>query len=99
MPSARGVAHPDRVQLDGDPALALEVHGVEQLLPHLALLDGAGGLDQPVGQGGLAVVDVGDDAEVADAGLGHGGNIAGQRGGGAAGRGGSCRTGVLHLSP
>ena len=70
-----GVAHPDGVQLDGDPALALEVHRVEQLLAHLALLDRAGGLDEPVGEGRLAVVDVRDDAEVADAGLGHGGNI------------------------
>ena len=38
---------------------------------HLALADGAGELEQPVGQRGLAVVDVGDDAEVADAGLVH----------------------------
>ena len=70
-----GVGHPDGVELDGDAALALQVHRVEHLLAHLALLERAGRLDQPVGQGGLAVVDVGDDAEVADAGLGHGGQI------------------------
>ena len=40
------------------------------------LLERAGGLDQPVGQGGLAVVDVGDDAEVADSGLPHSPNIS-----------------------
>ena len=45
---------------------------VEELLLHLALLQRAGGLDQPVGQRGFAVVDVRDDAEVANAGLGHG---------------------------
>jgi hypothetical protein len=70
---ARGVAHPHRVQLDRDPALALEIHRVEQLLPHQALLDGVGRLDETIRQRRLAVIDVGDDAEVADAGLGHGG--------------------------
>jgi hypothetical protein len=29
----------DRVQLDRDPALALEIHGVEELLPHEPLRD------------------------------------------------------------
>ena len=48
------------------PALALEVERVEHLRLHLALLQHAGGFDQAVGQGGLAVVDVGDDAEIAD---------------------------------
>jgi hypothetical protein len=65
------VEHPDGVQLDRDATLALEVQGVQDLLAHLALLDGAGLLDEPVGQGGLPVVDVRDDAEIADAGLGH----------------------------
>ena len=77
-PVAAGVAHPHGVELDGDPALPLQVHRVEELLPHLALLDRAGRLDQAVGQSGLAVIDVGDDAEVANAGLRHGGKIAGQ---------------------
>ena len=53
------------------PALALQIHGVEHLLPHLPLVERAGELDQPVGERGLAVVDVGDDAEVADVGLAH----------------------------
>ncbi len=61
-----GVTHPHGVELDGDAALTLEVERVEDLLLHLALLERAGGLDQPVGQRRLAVVDVGDDAEVAD---------------------------------
>jgi hypothetical protein len=61
-----GVAHPDRVELDGDPPLPLQVHSIQQLLPHLALLDRTGGLDQPVGQRRFAVVDVGHDAEVPD---------------------------------
>ena len=48
------------------PALALEVHGVEELLGHLPLGEGPRPLHQPVGERGLAVVDVGDDGEVAD---------------------------------
>ena len=52
--------------LDGDAALALQVHGVEHLLHHFALGEGAGDLEQPVGQRGLAVVDVRNDREIAD---------------------------------
>ncbi len=57
---------PHRLRLDGDPALALDVHAVEQLLLHLALGEAARRLDQPVGKRRLAVVDMRDDAEVAD---------------------------------
>ena len=61
------VAHVDRVGLDGDAAFAFQVHGVKDLLAHLAPAEGGGELQHPVGQGGFAVVDVGDDAEVAGA--------------------------------
>ena len=61
----RRVFHGDRVGFDGDAALAFEVHGVEELLLSLAFLNRPGGLQQTVGERGLAVVDVGDDAEVA----------------------------------
>src|SRR5690606_16285433 len=60
------VVHAHCVQLDGDAALALEVVAVEHLLLHLALRQRAGTLEQAVGQRRLAVVDVGDDAEVAN---------------------------------
>ncbi len=63
---ARGVEQPHGLRLDRDAALALDVHGIEHLLLHLALGHGAGRLDQPVGQRRLAVVDVRDDREVAD---------------------------------
>ena len=66
---ARGVGHAHGVELDGDAALALQVHRVEDLFAHLALVERARGLDEPVGQGGLAVVNVGDDTEISDAGL------------------------------
>ena len=65
-PVGRPVGHRDGVHLDRDPALALEVHGVQDLLPHLAAGERAGALQQPVGERRLAVVDVRDDREVAD---------------------------------
>ena len=60
------VLHPDRLGLDGDAPLPLQVQGVEHLSLHVPRSDRAGPLQQAVGQGGLAVVDVGDDREVAD---------------------------------
>jgi len=61
------VEETDGAGLDGDAALALEVHVVEDLVHHLALGEGVGAFEDAVGQGRLAVVDVGDDGEVADA--------------------------------
>ena len=61
------------LRLDGDAALALDVHRVEDLLLHVAVGDVAAQLDEPIRQGRLSVVDVGDDGEVADqGGVGHG---------------------------
>ncbi len=56
---------PDCLRLDGDPALTLDVHPVEVLRTHVAALDDTGDLQHAVGQCRLAVVDVRDDAEVA----------------------------------
>ena len=56
----------DGPRLDRDPSLALQVHVVEQLLAKLALGDRAGLEQELVGQRALAVVDVGDDREIAD---------------------------------
>ena len=56
----RGERHPNRLGLDRDPALALEVHRVQQLGHVLARVDRARDLEDAVGQGRLAVVDVGD---------------------------------------
>ena len=62
----RRVVQADRVGLDRDAALALEVHRVEDLRFHLARLQRAGDLEKAIGQRRLAVVDVRDDREVAD---------------------------------
>ena len=53
------------VRLDGDAPLPLQVHAVEVLGLELARLEGAGGLEETVRQRRLAVVDVGDDREIA----------------------------------
>ena len=60
-------AHAHGLRLDRDAALALELHRVEQLLAHLALGHRAGQLEDAVGERRLAVVDVRDDREVANA--------------------------------
>ena len=57
---------PHVLRLDGDAPLPLEVHRVEVLGPHVPRVDGAGELEDAVGERRLAVVDVGDDAEVAE---------------------------------
>ena len=52
---------------DGDAALALQVVGVHGALVHvLVLAHRAGLLEQLVHQRGLAMVDMGDDGDVAD---------------------------------
>ncbi len=63
----RFVIEPDRVGLDRDAALALEIHVVEHLRCHIAVGHRAGQFEQAVGERRLAVIDVGDDREVADA--------------------------------
>jgi hypothetical protein len=77
---------PDGLALDRDAALALDVHPVQVLRAHLAALDHAGELEHPVRERRLAVVDMGDDAEIADDRLIGPGRL-GQRRGGEPGRG------------
>ena len=51
---------------NGDAALALEIVGIHRALRHpLVFPEGAGLLQQPVNQGGLAMVDMGNDRDVA----------------------------------
>ena len=59
--------HPHGLALDRDATLTLDVHPVEILRTHLPRINHAGDLQHPVGQGRLAMVDMRDDAEVADA--------------------------------
>ena len=50
---------------DRDSPFAFQIHGIEQLILFLALMDRAGPLEQSIRQGGLSVIDVRDDAEIA----------------------------------
>ncbi len=59
------VEEPDGLGLDGYAALALELHGVQDLVHPFPLGDRLGDVQQPVGEGALAVVDVRDYAEIA----------------------------------
>ena len=58
----------DGIGLDRDAALALDIHRVEQLRLHVALVDGMGELEDAVTDRGLAMVDVRNNREVADVG-------------------------------
>src|SRR5579864_3898571 len=64
--------HAHGLRLDRDPALALEVHRIEELVAHLAARHRLGELEDAVGERRLAVVDVRDDREVADLAQVHG---------------------------
>ena len=67
----RLIGDPDRLGLDRDAALALEIHGIQHLLLHLPAAERTGALEQAIRQRRLAMVDVGDDREVADQGEVH----------------------------
>ncbi len=49
------------MRLDGDAALALQIHGIEDLRLHLPRLQGAGELQEAIRECRLAMVDVRDD--------------------------------------
>jgi len=61
----------DSLGLDGNAALPLQIHVVQYLRLHLAAGQKAGHLDDAVCQSGFAVVNVGDDTEIADLALVH----------------------------
>jgi hypothetical protein len=63
----REIVHAGRLQLDRDAALALDVHIVQKLSLHLALLHRLGRLQQPVSERGLSMVNVRDDAKITNA--------------------------------
>ena len=60
------VLHLDSVALDCDTFFAFEVHIVEHLRLHFALIKRVGVFEQTVGQCAFAVIDVSDDTEIAD---------------------------------
>ena len=61
------------VGLDGDALFPLQIHGVQKLILLLPFGNGIRLFQQPVGKGGLSVVDVSDNGEIASQFNGHGG--------------------------
>ena len=60
------VFDPNGVRLNGDPALAFDIHAVQQLGFHITIRDGVCRLDQTVSKRRFTVVDVGHDRKIAD---------------------------------
>ena len=60
----RFVVESDRLRLDSDAALALDVHGVENLFFHLPVGEAATDLNHPVGQGRFSMVNMGNDRKI-----------------------------------
>ena len=89
--------------LDGDAALALDVHAVQVLGPHLTWVDDPGDLQHAVGQGRLPVVDVRDDAEIPDhrriGASGLPGRHTGPHGSSTGAREAECRGGLARFGP
>ena len=54
-----------RLRLDGDATLFFDVHRIEHLFLHLPRFQAAAMLDQAIGQRRFAMVDVGNDGEIA----------------------------------
>ena len=62
----RGVVQAHGLGLDGDAALLLYVHVIKDLLGHFALGQPAAMLDHTVSQRGLPMIDMRDNAEIAN---------------------------------
>ncbi|MFT4960948.1 MAG: hypothetical protein ACI92Z_002034, partial [Paracoccaceae bacterium] len=62
----RGIVNTHGVGFDGDTAFPLNIHGVQQLRLHVAILDRAGLLDEPVRKGGFTMVNMRHDREISN---------------------------------
>ena len=58
------VGYGDRVGLDGDAPLPFQIHAVQQLILHVAQSNRTGLFQNTVRQGGLTVVNMGDDTKI-----------------------------------
>ena len=65
LPVLRAILHRYRMRFDRDPAFALKIHRIEQLVLLLTLVNSSRALEQSVRQRRFAVIDVRDDAEIA----------------------------------
>ena len=58
--------HADRLHLYSDPAFPFQIHPVKRLRLHLSFFNGARQFQKPIRQRGFAMVNMGDNTEVAD---------------------------------
>ena len=65
-PVSGGVFERRGLRLDGDAALALDIHRIQDLRFHFAIGKAATEMDDTVGQGGFAVVDMSDNGKITD---------------------------------
>ena len=64
LPILRVIQKGDALGLDGDAALALQIHGIQDLFLHFPQFQAPAELDEPVRQRGFAVINVRDNGEV-----------------------------------
>ena len=62
----RLVAERSGLRLDGDATLFFDVHRIEYLRAHFAILQATAALDEPVCQGGFTVINVRNDRKISD---------------------------------
>ena len=55
------------LRLDGYATLALQIHGIQDLVRHFTFIETAADLDKPIRDRGLAVVYMRDDGKITDA--------------------------------
>ena len=56
-----GIVQTNRLRLDGNTSLTLDIHIVQDLFFHLAVSQPTTKLNQPVGNGGFSMVNMGND--------------------------------------
>ena len=59
------IFHTDGLHFDSYATFTLQLHGIQNLLLHMALVYGVCELKQAIGESGLAVVNMGDDGKIA----------------------------------
>ena len=60
------VVEHDALGLDGDAPFTLYIEGIEDLLLHLPIRQASTLLDKPIGNSGLAMVNMGNDGKISD---------------------------------
>ncbi|CAI8354222.1 MAG: Uncharacterised protein [Hyphomonas sp. TMED17] len=61
-----GVVEPDGLRFNGNAALPLNIHRVENLFGHFPVGQRTGCLNKAIGKGGFTMVDMGHDGEISD---------------------------------